>query len=146
LKAPTIFGGNIVFALFFREGNDWDLVLFDEGVHLTQEGVGHDPQQRGGSNRLTAMESEETGGLFFRWQLWLVDVEVHAIDALDFQDHVPVKDLGNAAWYTHDWLRSTKVLRTATASGGQTLGLRKQTPPIDRRLFYQPEAKHASSV
>jgi hypothetical protein len=43
-----------------------------------------------------ALEAEKARSLFLRLQFRLVDVEVHAIDALDFQDYVIAKDVGNA--------------------------------------------------
>ena len=137
-KALPIFRGDILLALFSSEGNDRDLVLLDERLHLTQEGVAHDPHQRRGSNRLAAIKPEEASSLLLRLQLRLVDIEVHAVDALDFQGYVLAEDISHAARYTHGWLRSTKVFKTTTALSGQTLGLRQQTPPIDRSLFYSP--------
>jgi hypothetical protein len=67
------------------------------------------------------MVAEKASGLLLRLQFRLLDVEVHAIDAFDFQGHVATDDIGNAARYTHDWLRSTKVLTTTTASSGSIM-------------------------
>ena len=57
-------------------------------------------------------------GLQFR----LVDVEVHAVDAFDFQGHVLADDFGNGAWYTHGWLRSTRSLGTNQPLRGSNWG------------------------
>ena len=46
LKALAIFRGDIVFALFFLEGNHRDLLLLDKVINLTQELLGHDTHQR----------------------------------------------------------------------------------------------------
>ena len=90
MKTLPIFGGDIVLALSLLERHDGDLLLFNEGIDLPQEGVGHDAHQRRGSDRLTAMEAEKASGLLFRLQFRLIDVEVHAIDAFDFQSHMIV--------------------------------------------------------
>src|SRR5713101_535501 len=111
LKAGTMFRGDIVFALPLAKLHDRNVVFFDEGIDLAQELVAHDSHQRRGSHRLAAMEPEKARGLFCRLQLRLIDVQVHAIDTFDCQGHVLAKDVGDAARYTHDWLRSTPILR-----------------------------------
>ena len=98
------------------------------------------------ANRLTAMEAEEASRLLFRLQFRLIDVEVHAIDAFDFQSHVIGDDIGNAARYTHDWLRSTPMpFGTTTALSGPTLRLRSR-PRRSTGAFLLSQRKHASSV
>jgi hypothetical protein len=82
------------------------------------------------------MEAQERSNATLALQLRLIDVEVHAVDAFDLEGDMLADDIGNGVRYTHGWLRSTKVLRTTTALCGQTLGLHKQTPPIDRSLSY----------
>ena len=147
LKALAIFCGDIVLALSLLEGNDRDLVLLEEVIDLAQERLGHDSHQRRGSDGLAAMEPEEASGLFFGLQLGLVDVEVHAIDALDFQGHVLLEDSGKAARYTHGWLRSTSILRDhyrLERSNNWSCASRPRT--IDRSLFHEPEPQHGSSV
>ncbi len=57
------------------------------------------------------MEAKKASGLLLRLQFGLIEIEVHAIDALDFQSHMVTHDFGHAARYTHDWLRSTLILR-----------------------------------
>ena len=44
------------------------------------------------------MEAEESGHAALGLQFRLIDVEVHAIDAFDFQGHVLPDDFGNGAW------------------------------------------------
>jgi hypothetical protein len=68
-----------------------------------------------------AMEAKETDGSQLGLQFRLIDVEVHAIAAFNFQGHVILDDVRNATRYTHDWLRSTKVLRTTTALCGSII-------------------------
>jgi hypothetical protein len=47
------------------------------------------------------MGAEEGSDLTFALEPGLVNVEVHAVDALDFQGHVLANDFGDSAWYTH---------------------------------------------
>ena len=101
LKACPMFGGDIVLALALAKLHDRNAVLFDEGVDLFQERVGHDAHQRRGGNGLLAMELEEAGSLLFRLQFRLIDVEVHAIDTFNFQGYVILDDVRNTARYTH---------------------------------------------
>src|SRR6266851_2741086 len=42
-------------------------------------------------------------------QFRLVDVEIHAVDAFDFQGYVLADDFSDGAWYTHGWLRLTSI-------------------------------------
>jgi hypothetical protein len=101
----------IVLALALAERNDGNVMFFEKRVDLLQESVGHDTHQRRRCHGLLAMKTKEASGSFFDLQFRLIDVEVHAIDAFDFQGHVILDDVRNAARYTHDWLRSTSILR-----------------------------------
>src|SRR5262249_2830273 len=84
---------------------------------------------RRGSDGLAALEPEKASSLFLRLEFGLVDVEVHTIDALDFQAHMVTKDVSNAPRYTHGWLRSTPILRDhCRLERPNKLGLRTQTP------------------
>jgi len=55
------------------------------------------------------MKAEEGRDPAVGLQLRLVDIEVHAIDAFDFQGHVLADDFGYRPWYAHGWLRSASV-------------------------------------
>jgi hypothetical protein len=101
LKVASIFRRNIVLALSLLEVNDRDVVLRQEVIDLPQKRVRHDSHQGGGSNGLAAMKPEKTSRLLFRLQLGLIDIEVHAIDALDFQGHMVADDFSDGAGYTH---------------------------------------------
>jgi hypothetical protein len=49
----------------------------------------------------------------------LIDVEIHPIEALDLQGHMPGEDISGTASYGHKGLRSTQALcGQPTASGG----------------------------
>jgi hypothetical protein len=81
--------------------------------------------------------NERSRRLLFHLEFRVIDVEVHSIDTLDFQGHLILGDVNNAARYTHDWLRSTQILRDHyRLCAVQSLRLRKQTSPIDSSLFY----------
>ena len=122
-------------------------MLLDEGINLIQEGVGHHAHERRGSDRLATLEPEKASSLFLRLQFGLVDVEVHAIDALDFQHYVIAQDVGNAPRYTHRWLRSTPILRDHYRfERSNNWGCASRPRTIDRSLFYGHTPKHASSV
>ena len=58
------------------------------GVHESRRGEG-----------LTAVKAEERGDAAVSLQPGLVDVEVHAVDAFDFQSHVLLEDFGDGTWY-----------------------------------------------
>jgi len=42
------------------------------------------------------MKTKETNHTEVTLQLWLIDIQVHAVDALHFERHVFADDLGNA--------------------------------------------------
>jgi hypothetical protein len=54
---------------------------------------------------------EKAPRLFLGLQLRLVDVEVQGSMPSTSKSQVLAKDVGNAAKYTHGWLRSTPILR-----------------------------------
>ena len=116
-----VFGGDIVLALALAELDYRNAVRCDESIDLLQEGVGHDAHQRRRGHGLLAMETEEASGSFFHLQFRLIDVQVHAINAFDFQGHMILEDVRKAARYTHGWLRSTTVYKTTTAWCGSIL-------------------------
>jgi hypothetical protein len=47
---------------------------------------------------LATLVAEKPVHVVFQLQLRLIDVEVHTIDALEFQGHVFADDVGNGAW------------------------------------------------
>jgi hypothetical protein len=44
------------------------------------------------------VEAEERGDAAVGLQPGLVDVEVHPVDAFDFQSHMLLEDFGNGTW------------------------------------------------
>ncbi len=56
---------------------------------------------------MSPVKAQERGNTTLALELGLVDVEVHAVDTLDFQGHMLADDFGDGARYTHGWLRSS---------------------------------------
>ena len=74
-------------------------------------------------------------------QLGLINVEVHAVDAFDFERDVFLKDFGNGAWYAHHRLRLTLVRRDHHRIAVKKRLLRQTSHRLNRSLFYSPRRK-----
>src|SRR5579871_2154041 len=107
LEACPILQGNLLLALPRGEGNERDLVPLGETLHAGDERLGQGIHKGRRSEGVTTMGAEEGSDLTFALEPGLVDVEVHAVDALDLQGNMLAQDFGNGAWYTHGWLRSS---------------------------------------
>ena len=87
---------------------------------------------------MTAIGPQESHHAPIPLQLRNVDVEVHAIDPLDFESHVIFKDVGHRSWYIMVglWLLSAKrpTDRKAVASQkgptASTVRIRSQPEPV----------------
>jgi hypothetical protein len=90
--------GDVVLALPLGEGDQGDLFLLDEVIDGGDEGRAHGRHESGGGEGLTAMETEEGGDPAIGLQPGLVGVEVHAVDAFDFESHVVLEDIGGGPW------------------------------------------------
>ena len=64
-----------------------------------------------GSEPVTAMKPEETGDSAFPLQGGNIDVEIHPVDALNFQRHMLSENFGDASWYAHFGSGTTPILR-----------------------------------
>jgi hypothetical protein len=62
------------------------------------EGRAHGRHKRRGGERLTAVEAEERSDTAVGLQTGLIDVEVHAVDAFDFESHVVLEYIGSGTW------------------------------------------------
>src|SRR5581483_5258366 len=58
---------------------------------------------------MPAMVAQEPDDALLALQVAHVHVQVHTINAFDLQRDMIAEDIGDAAWYTHDWLRSTPI-------------------------------------
>ena len=136
-KACPVLGSDVVLAFFAAEREERNLILLDEGFHAANE-VGTDRlHESRRSKSLPPMEAKERNHPAVVLQFRLVDVEVHAVDAFDFQGHFLRDDFGNRAWYTHGWLRSTRALRGPTTASSGQIGDASSIPRpwLDRSLF-----------
>lgn len=106
-ETGAVRGGDVVLALLLGKGDEVHTLLLDEGFHLADEGGTDRLHERRGGEGMSAVIAEKGSDADLGLQFRLVDVEVHAVDALDFQGHMVGHDIGNAAWYTHGWLRSS---------------------------------------
>ena len=90
--------GDVVLALPLGERDQGDLFLLDEVIDGVDEGRAHGRHESRGGEGLAAVEAEEGGDTAIGLQPGLIDVEVHAIDAFDFQSHVVLEDIGGGTW------------------------------------------------
>jgi hypothetical protein len=90
--------GDVVLALPLGERDQGNLFLLDEAINGVDEGGAHRGHQRRRSEGLTAMEPEEGGDTAIGLQPGLIDVEIHAVDAFDFERHVVLEDIGGGTW------------------------------------------------
>jgi hypothetical protein len=58
----------------------------------------------------------------------LIDVEVHPVDAFDFQGHMVREDFGDGPWSAQGWLRSSRPLGVNQPRCGSNRGCLQHTP------------------
>lgn len=90
--------GHVVFALMLGKGHAGDEVLLGEVFEFAQERFAHGIHEHGGSEAVAAMGAPEVGHARIGLQARHVDVEVHAVDAFDFEGDVIFEDIGDGAW------------------------------------------------
>jgi hypothetical protein len=110
LEARQILPGHIVFALTFLEANQRDVGIPGELLKPDDEILADRFHQRRGGKGVPAVKAEEAHDAFVVLQLRHVNVEVHAVNALQLKLHVRTKDFGNRMRYSHVGLRSSSVL------------------------------------
>src|SRR5712692_2457100 len=106
-KACQVIGGDIVLALLLGEGQQRNTVLLHESLDALDEGATNGLHKGRRHHRLVSMKTKERHHTAVMLQFWLVNVEVHAVDAFQFQGDVLTDDVGDRPWYTHGWLRLT---------------------------------------
>ena len=89
--------GDVVFALPWGKVHQRYTLVLDELVDGGDELLGHRVHQRRGDKRVAPVPFEEPDHTELVLQLGLVEVQVHAVDALDLKRHVLGEDLGSAA-------------------------------------------------
>jgi hypothetical protein len=141
---------DVVLALALPERHHRNPLSFREALHLVHEPLTDGVHQRTRRKGISTMEPKETRHAPFALQLRNVDVEVHPIDALDLQGHMPLKDLSDALWYAHVGSgstpirrdrspprRPTSLARTACSSSPST----GASPSI---MHHAPDSRHTS--
>jgi hypothetical protein len=89
--------GHVVFALPRGKVHQRHALVLDELVDRGHKRLGDGVHQRGGDKRVAPVAFEEPDDAEFVLQLGLVEVEVHAVDALHLKGHVLGEDLTGAA-------------------------------------------------
>src|SRR5262249_55741593 len=105
-KACQVVGGDSVFALSLGKGEHLDAVPSGEGVDGLDEGVADGREQGGGGEEVAAVVTKEANDTQFALEFGDVDVEVHAVDAFDFQSDVIAEDSSDSLCYTHGGVMS----------------------------------------
>ena len=95
IEVREVLGGDVVFALAFGEGEQVDSVLFGEGLDGLDEGVGDGCEQGGGGEEVPLVVTEEGDHAELTLEFGDEDVEVQAVDTLDFQADVVAQDSGD---------------------------------------------------
>ena len=93
--------GDVVLALTLLEGDQVDTVLGDEVLDVGHEASGHRVHECRRSERRSPVALEESHHAGLVLELGHVEVQVHAIDALDLQGHVIVEHFGHRTGYGH---------------------------------------------
>jgi hypothetical protein len=104
VKARQVLSGDVVFALLLGEGDYRDGACGGEGVDGLDESIADGGEQGRGGDEVSAVVAEEADHAEVALELGDVDVEVHAVDALDFQGDVVPEDVGDGLGYTHGWV------------------------------------------
>jgi hypothetical protein len=76
-------------------------VALDEGLDVLDEGVADGSEQGGGGEEVPAVVAEDADHTQLALELWDKDVEVHAVDAFNFQGHMVAQDISDGPQYTH---------------------------------------------
>ena len=98
VEARPVLLGDVVLALPLGEGDQGDLFLLDEAVDCGDEGFAYGVHESRGGEGLSAVKAEECSHATVSLQPGLVDVEVHPVDAFDFESHVFAEHFGDSTW------------------------------------------------
>src|SRR5512135_1468222 len=98
VEVGVVLLGDVVLALPLGERDQGDLFLVDETLDRGDEGLADRVHESRGGEGLTAVEPEEGSDASFGLEPGLIDVEVHAVDALDLEGQVLAEDIGNGTW------------------------------------------------
>lgn len=101
--------GDVVLALALGEVDQVQALVIDEPVDPRDERVGHRVHQGGGGKRHPPVALEEPDHTAGVHQLGLVEVQVHAVDAVELEHDVVIEHVGHSGGYGHHGLRSTQA-------------------------------------
>jgi hypothetical protein len=90
-------GRHVALALLPGEGDDRDGVGAGEGIDGPDEGVADRGEQGGGGEEMSAVVAKEADHAEFALELGDVDVDVHAVDAFNFQGDMIAEDGSDGA-------------------------------------------------
>jgi hypothetical protein len=116
---------DVVFALALREADQLQAFALEEVFDGLDEGLGHIDGLLGGGEAMAQLTAAEGGDAALAGELGDVGVEVHPIDALQFQDHVILLEFGQAVGYVHGEFR----LGVCAPEHGVTAASRQYTRP-----------------
>lgn len=88
---------DVVLAFALLEVHEVEAVGVDEAVDRADELVGGRRHEDGGDEGLALVGPEEVGDAICEGELGLVEVQVHAVDALEFHGHVASEDVCGTA-------------------------------------------------
>ena len=100
---------DVVLALPLGEIHPRHTMVAGEPVHRFVERLGDPGQRRGRGDRQLELPVHVADQATSELQLRHIDVAVHAVDAVDLEDHVLGQDIADSSRYGHDGLRSIRA-------------------------------------
>src|SRR5262245_41485050 len=129
LEVPQVLLGDIVLALSLLEAHQIDALLRRELLDVADECLGHRSQRGGRCKGLAPVLAQVVDNASHSLQQLHIDVEVHPVDALEFQGHVITQDVGHRSCYGHRGLRSSTGPQTHRASSSYIQGMSLKARP-----------------
>jgi len=93
-----VLGGHIVFTLVAFKADERYVLLLGVALDASHEVPGHGRGQRRRSKRGLTVIAEESRNVLLALQPRDVDVEIHPVDALQFECDVVSQDVVDAVW------------------------------------------------
>ena len=138
-------GGHVVLALPLLKRDQGNAMAFSEALYRSDKCRGHRFEQHGGCKPMSKVKAQIVRDPFGRLQSRHVEIQIHPVDSLDFQNHMLLQDLRHALCYRHGdsvWLprpslrkrhhrhvRNITALRLRRSTNDQPSGV---TSPLTR--------------
>src|SRR5262249_392673 len=137
IEVREVLCGDVVLAPAFGEAEQVEGVLVGEGLDGLDEGVGDGGEQGGGGEEVPSVVAKEGDHAELTLEFGDEDVEVHAVDALDFQGDVLAEDSGDGLGYTHGgfWSQGAERPTDRSAVSTRVRPVRSPLVPSARTLF-----------